>query len=286
MQGYQGLIKLNDVIILGTGGANPCTRNLMESTSGYGGSYGTAISSPHIYDFPTYDLSIQSDVTQSLLTTLFAWIEYETGRITPKSIKLYPRGNEVEFSECYWTSISLSCSSGDKLNTSISAMTALPPEDFEFIDNYLNNKTGTITTDEFSSLQPLNIDSNIAPIPFWKTQISGFTTTGIVSANSWELNFEQVVDKKRLCNLSSEDNPYCLGIGIVNASLNLEMAIIGTTVQGEIEILDTIETLTIVVGNNTLTLNNLELQNYSENIGGENIPLSLTYNIYGNITFA
>lgn len=285
MQGYQGLIKIDNAIVLGTGGANPCTRSLMESNSGYGGSYGTAIGSPHIYDFPTYDLSIQFDAGQTILSTLFNWIEYESGRISSKSIKLYPRGNEVNFTDCYWTGITLGCSASANLDVSVNALVLTPPANVDFTDNYLSNKNGIITPAEFSSIQPLNASSNTNPIPFWKTKVNGFTTTGIVSANSWELSFDQVVEKKRLCNLSSVDNPYYLGVGIVNATLNLEMAIIGTQVQGEIDIPDTIASLSITVGTHTITLHNLELQNYSESVGSENNPLSLTYNIYGTVSY-
>lgn len=283
MFGYQGFIKLNNRILLGTGGTNPRNNTLLDSSSGYGGNWGTAIGNPHIYDFPTYDTSIQFDVEKSLLNDLFGWINYTSGRNTSRDLKLYPRGNEVHFPENYWTNITLSVSEASMLNSSISLL-SLPPDNFSFSDNFLSNKHGIITTTEFSNLNPLNQYNNIDPIPFWKTSIIGLTSTGIVKATSWELSFEQTVEKKRICNNSSNDEPYCIGIGIVNCSLRIDVTIIGTNEQGEISLINELSSLNILIDDRTIVLNDLELQNYNESLGRDNISLSLSYNVYGQIS--
>jgi len=76
--GYEGYIKIGGNWCLGTGSAIPKNAILINSSGAYGGKIASAtemgIGAPHIYDWPTWDGSLDFELTNDLVVDLKSWI--------------------------------------------------------------------------------------------------------------------------------------------------------------------------------------------------------------------
>jgi hypothetical protein len=285
--GYEGIGYVDSIIFLCSGASVPRTRNRIDSASGYGGRLSTpvaeiGIGSPHNYDWSTYDGSVNFELNKKFLDDVVKdWI---FARETVKKVELKPRdGSYQEFEDCYWNSINLSASDGSAVTGSI-GFVALDRDSFDLEDDYIDNKTGSITCADLAAsgdIPALNVGDDVNPIPFWHTRVeaSGLIQTG-VEAMSWNLSFNQEVVKFFKCEgLQGPQAPFRIGVGPMTITLQMDVMILNQTITSLPDILNNV---ILHIGTSSLKFDDLEIDSDNDDLqtGASLVPLSLTYGVY------
>lgn len=213
--GYEGLIKLGEYYVLGTGSSVPRNRIRLESSSGYGGKITTpeeeiGIHIPFNYDWSQVDGSINFEMTRDVFEfELKTWL---FDRQTTKEINLMSRNDNVQkYEKCLFNSISISASDGSAVEGSV-GFVALKQDDYDWGGQYKDNRKGQASDDGLicppnKFPEPLNPSTvrNRVPIPFWNTSVEITATTDAKKKNftNWSLDFTQEVVKFFGCNDSA-----------------------------------------------------------------------------------
>lgn len=270
--GYEGAAYLAGEPILCTGASVPRSRQIIESSSGYGGRIDLpvaeiGIGSPHAYDWSEYSGSLDFEVHNQLISNqLKPWLFH---RQNSKRIYLYPRlGSYQNFEECYWTSLDLGTAPNSQVTGSVGFF-AMDRDDYELEDDYIGDVRGREDWDFHTK----------EIIPFWKTTVSFTGAASSYQIIDWKLSFSQDIQKIFLCKYNTDPiAPTYIGIGLMTATLDVTVAVLNTTVT----ILDTLPSAVVTIDTNTLNLAELELTTATDAIEGNDSmePISLNYNIY------
>lgn len=212
--GYEGLIKLGDYYVLGTGSSVPRTRIRLESAAGYGGKIGTpplnpdeteiGIGAPFNYDWSQVDGSINFDMTSDVWSNeIKSWL---FDRQSFKQIILSSRNANVQqYDTCFFNNMSISTSDGAGVDGSV-GFVALEQNDYTWGSLYKDNRRGNdaICTDaNFPDPLNPNANKNKNPVPYWMTNVwVTVPSFAAVKKNfiTWSLDFSQEVVKFFGCN--------------------------------------------------------------------------------------
>lgn len=212
--GFSAKAKFDGEQISCTSFAVKTNQNVLESSSAYGGQISgdhMAVHSPFLLDISEVSGSIGFEPTVSQLINLGNWIR---NRNSSKSVSFSTGSNstDLEYDECYFQSIGISCSENSLVTADIDMWM------------YQNKwATGTIggATQRNSVGSPV---TNV--IPFWATTLEGLPNNDIVS---WNLNISQQLTMKYYCNgLNSSTEavlPENIFVGPLTADLNVNLII-------------------------------------------------------------
>ena len=289
MLGYEGYIKVGGVYALGTGTAVPRARTRIDSQGAYGGQQKTPVASigigaPRVYGWPTFDGSINFEITKDIFAVLKAWI-YD--RESQKDILFSTRkDNKQEYVDTFWNSISISASEGGLLDGSL-GFVAIDQSSYAYgvkgTPGYIGNATGAgllcpLATGMPAPLNPSS--NNYNPIPYWYSKILfGAETLDFIS---WSLDFSQDVVKFKVCNhTAGPQAPAYVGVGPMTISLSGEWMWINdsqpSTYPG-----DSVAAATVQIADTSIGLKQLELQTSSDDVQSPDstTPVQLGYNVY------
>jgi hypothetical protein len=294
--GYEGLVSLNVANItdygLCTGTSFPRQRNRLDSNSGYGGQIKSPVEEigigfPRDYDWDTYDGSIDVEVHEDFFVNqIKPWL-FDRQRAATLSISSRKDNLQSFSSNAYWSSISLEASADSAVSSSINFV-AINRSTYTIGGDYTKNVRGDDIfcaggSEGFAA--PLNPSAdNLNPIPYWNTTITIDGTP--VEFISWSINFNQEVVKFFACegdgtgSITEAVEPKFVAVGPMTATFSGEYFFVDTSI---FTIPDDISTLSAKLGNEMLSLTELELETASDDIGGlESLsPISVNYSIYG-----
>jgi hypothetical protein len=280
MLGYQGYAKINGTQFLVNSLSIPHQAVRLDSSSGWGMAPVGAtqgIDAPRTYDWSTNDGSMSFDVALGMGAIMKQWIY---GRTASRNILFQPCSGSSQAFDCWWSSISFSAAEGSAIGGDVSFM-AVYEGSGSYGSQYISNRSGVQTQFSMENLQPLNPSAtNIAPVPFWKSTISG-PIVASAEPITWSLSFSQDIQKIFKCGAThSPQAPYILGFGPMKVELTTDLYIqpgAAYTVQER-------ATATVSFGDGTtFPLSQMELQTYSQDLRGQNdiAVVSLTYQTYG-----
>ena len=266
--GYEGLVtlKVNSIedVALATSASVPQARQRLDSSSAYGGEKANpdmAIGSPHIYDWTTWDGSIDYEVHTDFLTNqIIPWI---FDRQSSAEAFLQSRNSNVQqFNSCYWSSINLSASEGANLSGSVSFV-AIDRDTHSRGGDFIGNKQGSSpfcasTTEVYPNSLGQDFAKN--PIPYWNTQVSIDTGGGLTDYDftSWTLDFSQDVVKAFSCEAnSSVQPPKYIAVGPLTVSFSGEYFFVNTDNFG---IPTSLDSLKVTMDSESITMEDLELE--------------------------
>jgi hypothetical protein len=296
--GYEGYVTIDDnttpvqIPFLCTGANIPQAQVRLDEDAGYGGLlnntpssvYNMAIGSPHIYDWPTNDGSLNFELNANFLAKVIKPWAFK--RQSAKKISLYPRNGSSEiYNQCYWNSISLTASEGAFVTGSIGVV-AVQRDTFIFEDQYIANKKGNVTLTDLGvsgNIPALNPAAHydLNPIPFWKTKVT-FDSVDYKFI-SWTVTLSQDIVKFFVCEGNVNPvAPKFLGAGVMTCDFTGEFIILEET--GSIP--DTIGTLEITIGNSSFVLGEAELQNDDDDVKGasEAKTTAVDYSVYALVS--
>ena len=292
--GYEGLIKLGDYYVLGTGSSVPRTRIRLESSSGYGGKIKTpedkiGIGAPFNYDWSQEDGSINFEMTRDVFEfELKTWL---FDRQNFKIIKLMSRKDNVqEYQHSFWNSISISASDGGVVDGSV-GFVALERDTYTWGDLYKNNKKGISSDDGLicppvKFPEPLNKSTvrNRVPIPFWNTfvKVTATTTASRKNFTTWTLDFSQEVVKFFGCNNNTTaQEPLYMAVGPMTVTFSGSyMDDFTGTENGYLA--DHLAQLEVDLAGKSIILKRLEATTESDDVqtGDALVPLTVEYAAY------
>lgn len=279
--GYEGLVTIDSVPVRCTSGSVPQTRNRMDSSATFGGEFNSlypsrTIGGPRLYDWDTNDGSVSVEITPDFFDTVEYWIR---NRKESKSITLRTNyGASQNFAECFWNSIEFSAADGSLISGNI-GFTSVERTSQVITSEYTTNRTGQ-NVNNYNYF----INADYAPIPFWKSYIVSTdlipTVVPQVELLSWTLTFAQNPQKYFFC--SGENYtvvaPEIIGIGPMSISLQVELYV----KSGPYSVPEDITSLYLYIdSDNYFVLNNLELQDKSDEMRTDPVTISLTYQVYG-----
>lgn len=293
MPGYEGSAFITNagdsfVPFLCTGASVPRARAALTSSAGYAGQIKTpvaeiAIGTPYTYDLDAFDGSLNFDLTENFFTDI--WKAWLFDRQAAKRVKLIPRsGSLQQFNNCYWSSLNVSAQETSAVSGSVNFV-AIERNAYTAEDDYITNKTGDVDIDELKSsgeIPALNPSSGQAnPIPFWNTKLgidggSGEETPDVLS---WTLTFNQDVVKFFACEGNATPQvPSFIAVGMMTVTLEFEMMFLNDTAI----LYDELDEAVVYVGSQSLTLQDLELANSTDDIkdGSNTTPIGVTYDAY------
>ena len=293
MPGYEGSAFITNagdsfVPFLCTGASVPRAKEALTSSAGYAGEIKTpvseiAIGTPRAYDLDTFDGSLDFDLTENFFTDI--WKPWLFDRQAAKRVKLIPRGGSLQqFNNCYWSSLSISAQEASAVSGSVNFV-ALERNTYTAEDEYIVNKLGDIDIDELKStgdIPALNPSSGQAnPIPFWNTNlgIDGGVGEETPDVLNWTMTFNQDVVKFFACEENTTPQvPSFVAVGIMTVTLEFEMMFLNTTAT----LYDELDEAVIYVGSKALTLQDLELNNATDDVrdGSSTTPIGVTYEAY------
>lgn len=293
--GYEGYAALNGEIFLATASSAPKVRNKIESTSGYaantasvsGGNIGVGF--PHAYDFVSYDGSLSYEANEAILADqIKSWL---FSRSTSREIAYQPRqGGAVQvLPETYWTTISIETSAQSAVTGTIDYVSWIKqgggPDYNTVTDNYIANRDGAVSSfftelELGGNLQALG--GNVAPIPYWRTSLSGFTGTGLVQPLSWTVSFSQDVNKVFLCAVNENPvAPPILTIGPMRGTLTVELMVVDGSYTASESI-----AASIGVGLTGIGLGTCQQVNFADDLKDKNsnTSINLEFDVYGPLS--
>ena len=295
--GCEGWVSLTvdteEDLLLGTGGSIPKVRPDIQSQSGYGGQINDsgpsytemAIGFPHTHDFVQYEGSIEFEATEGVITRqIKPWLFDRQGKA---QVHIHPRDAASQrFDSAFWSSISLSAGEGGVVSSSISFSSEGDRDNFDRGTGYVANKTGQGFLCDTSPPANWNIpgqlnpsSGNIEPIPFWNTSIVIDGST--VEFTNWTVEFTQSFNRFFACeNNSTPQEAKIVGVGPVSIRFTGDYMFVGTPA---FTVSDTLSTLVINVGGETISLSELELTSDSDDIRGQGdlAPVGIEYAAYG-----
>jgi hypothetical protein len=275
--GYSGYAIIDGLQILVTSLSIPNTAVRLDSASGWGmGLVGgtNGIDAPRTYDWSANDGSMSIEIGPEIGPVLEAWIR---ARSSSKNIQFSPGSGSFQSFDCWWTSIGFSANEGSAIASDVGFM-AVYEGSKTFGSEYIDNREGIGTV---CTMQPLNpSNSNLAPVPFWKSTVSGALMTN-AEPITWNLNFTQDIQKIFQCGGTMEPAaPYILGFGPMRIELQLDLYIKSGMQYNVVD-----DTSAVVnLGNGTsFSLSQLELQSHTMDLKGQSdiATISLTYQTYG-----
>jgi len=287
--GYEGYVSLKvnaiEDVALGNGGGVPRARQILESSSGYGGKISTPVAQmgiglPHNYDWEMFDGSMDLDLHEDFLTNqIKPWI---FDRQSAAEVYFQTReGNVQSFLKSYWNNINISAAEGGAVSSSISFV-SMQRDSYTRGGDYINNKVAAnpmcaTTTEVYPD--PLNVGAaNLVPIPYWKTYVEINTT--LVDMTTWTLDFSQEVVKFFGCfNNSTVQEPKYVAVGPMTVSFSGDYMFVDTATFNSP---NTLSTLYVTIGGEQIKLEDLELQTDSDLLQGQDaiVPVSLEYAAY------
>jgi hypothetical protein len=288
--GYEGWAKLKvgttEELVLCTGASVPRARQLLESSSGYGGQIKTPVNEmglglPHNYDWVVWDGSINFEVHQDLLTNqLKPWIfdRQKAAEVTLKTRE----SNAQSFLKCYWNNISLTADEGSAVTGSL-GFVSLDRDSYTVGGDYIANKEGDELLCNPGSLNipmPLQMDYARAPVPFW------FSTVNIdgreVEFVTWTLDYSQEVVKFFKCEANAAvQAPAYIAVGPMTVTFTGSYLIYATT-PSPWTFPDTLSTLTVTIADEEMKMEDLESRTTTDAVQAPQAltPIDVEYAAY------
>ena len=198
--GYEGVIKLGGIYVLGTGTSVPRARVRMESSSGYGGTITTigttGIGLPHNYDWEQHDGSLDFDITSEIITSVLKpWL---LNRQTSRTVDYKSRSGNVQLysDNCFWNSVNINAGGEGSPVTGSVGFVSLARSNYVWGNSYISDKTGMgllCPAGTFPSPLNASADLNKNPVPFWNTRV----VVGGIDPHfvTWSIDFTQEVIK-------------------------------------------------------------------------------------------
>ena len=289
--GYEGLVKLGDYYVLGTGSAVPRTRIRLESSSGYGGKIKTpedeiGIGAPFNYDWTQYDGSISFEMTKDVFENeLKPWL---FDRQTVKEINLISRKKNIQqFKKCLFNSISISASEGAAVDGSV-GFVALQRDNYDWGKLYKDNRlgeskdgtNGNIICPPSNFPEPLNLFSkkNKIPIPYWNTiiKVTATSTEKVKNFTTWSLDFSQEVVKFFGCNNNATvQEPLFMAVGPMTVTFSGSFMDDFTAAQNGF-LGDHLKQIEIDIASSKIKLLRLEATSENDDVQTADSPVPLT----------
>jgi hypothetical protein len=289
MLGYEGYVKIGSVYALGTGTSVPRARTRIDSQGAYGGQQKTPVASigigaPRVYGWPTFDGSINFEITKDIFAVLKAWIYDRDGQ---KDILFSTRkDNEQKYVDTFWNSISISAPEGGLLDGSL-GFVAIDQDTYAYgtqgMQGYTENEAGEGLLCPLATGMPPPLNAsgnNCNPIPFWNSKV--LFGTDALDLLSWSLDFSQDVVKFQACNYTiGPQAPAYVGVGPMTVSLSVAWMWITSNAPATYPG-DSVAAATVQIADTSIGLKKLELQTSSDDVQSSDstTPVQLEYAVY------